>query len=104
MKKTWLIIALTGIVMVYAGLSISGEASVAKGKQLFNDSALGGSSNQTSCGSCHPDGKGLEKSGSKENLADMINMCIERPLKGQALDMDSAEMSSLQEYIKSLNK
>ena len=104
MKKTCLIIGLAGFVAVYAGLAISGEATVESGKQLFNDSSLGGSSNKTSCGSCHPDGKGLEQSGEKNNLGQMIKTCIERPLKGQAPDDQSMEMESLKLYIKSLKK
>ena len=104
MKKTWLIIGITWAITAYAGLSMSGEASVTKGKELFNDPALGGSSNQKSCGSCHPDGRGLKSAGDKDNLADMINMCIERPLKGKALENESIEMKALQLYIKSLKK
>ena len=104
MKKTCLIIVLGGFVALYAGLGISSEASVEAGKQLFNDPNLGGSTNETSCGSCHPDGKKLEQSGDKENLEQMINTCIKRPLKGEALDEHSMEMESLKLYIKSLKK
>jgi cytochrome c553 len=104
MKKICLITLLVGIVAVYTGLGISGEASVDQGKQLFNDPALGGSSNEANCGSCHPDGRGLEQSGDKDTLAGMINTCIERPLKGQALEEKSTEMESLKLYIKSLSK
>ncbi len=104
MKKTCLIIGLALFFAIYAGLGISGDASVEGGKQLFNDSTLGGSSNKTSCGTCHPDGKGLELSGEKGNLAQMIKTCIERPLKGKALDEQSMEMESLKLYIKSLKK
>ena len=103
MKRTWLIICLILAISAYAGLSTSSDATVAKGKELFNDPGLGGSTNQTSCGSCHPDGRGLENSPKhKGNLASMINMCIERPLKGKALDAGSSEMQALQLYIKSL--
>ena len=102
MKKTCLIIGLAGFVAVYAGLGISGGASVEQGKQLFNDPGLGGSTNKTSCASCHPDGRKLEQAGNKTNLTQMINTCIERPLKGQALEVDSPEMDSLKKYIKSL--
>ena len=102
MKKTCLILGLAGFIAVYAGLVISGDASVEQGKQLFNDSSLGGSTNTTSCGTCHPDGKGLEQAGEKVNLAQMIKNCIENPLKGKALDEQSMEMESLKLYIKSL--
>lgn len=102
MKKICLIIGLAGFVAVYAGFGISGEASVELGKQLFNDSSLGDSTNPTSCADCHPDGKGLEKAGEKDNLAQMIATCIEKPLKGNAPDEQSMEMESLKLYIKSL--
>lgn len=102
MKKTCLIIGLAGFVAVYAGLGIGGEASIEQGKQLFNDPSLGGSANKTSCADCHPDGSKLEQAGNKSNLTQMINTCIERPLKGQALEVDSPEMDSMIQYIKSL--
>jgi cytochrome c len=102
MKKTCMIIGLAAIMSVYAGLALSGEASVEQGEQLFNDPTLGGSTNEKSCGSCHPDGRGLKESGTKANLAQMINTCIEKPLGGQALESDSVEMESLVQYIKSL--
>jgi cytochrome c len=102
MKKTCLTIGLILLVSASANVGMSSDATVAKGKELFNNPGLGGSANQSSCGSCHPDGRGLKNAGSKENLTDMINMCIERPLKGQALDAASPEMKALQLYIKSL--
>ena len=104
MKKTCLIIVMAGFIVVYAGLGISGEASIEKGKQLFNDPNLGGSTNETSCGTCHPGGKKLEQSGDKDNLVQMIKTCIEKPLMGKAIDEQSMEMESLKLYIKSLKK
>ena len=102
MKKTCLIIGLAGFVAFSSGLGFSSESSVEQGQQLFNDPSLGGSANETSCASCHPDGKGLENAKNKTNLAHMINVCIERPLEGQALEAGSPELESLQRYIKSL--
>ncbi len=75
-------------------------ASIEKGKMLFQDPALG--TTGKSCSSCHPGGKGLEKSGSRQDLTDIINGCITIPLKGRALDPKSIEMESLVLYIKSL--
>ncbi|MCL7489052.1 MAG: hypothetical protein M8357_12870 [Desulfobulbaceae bacterium] len=102
MKKTCIIIGLAAIMGVYTGLALGGEASVEQGEQLFNDATLGGSTNDKSCSSCHPNGRGLEESGAKDNLAQMINTCIEKPLGGQALENDSVELESLVQYIKSL--
>ncbi len=90
------------LTVLVAGISFAAQkgASVEKGKALFNDSKLG--TTGKSCNSCHPDGKGLEKSGSRADLTDVINGCITTPLKGKALDTQSAEMESLVLYIKSL--
>ena len=69
---------------------------------LFHDASLGGSANKKSCNSCHPGGQGLEKSG--ENVAKMVNLCIEGPLAGKAIDKESQEMKDLISYIRSLEK
>ncbi|MBU0960706.1 MAG: hypothetical protein KKD01_07785 [Proteobacteria bacterium] len=89
---------------LYTSSALAEEPSVELGKQLFNDSALGASTNVTSCGSCHPNGKGLEEAGYNPELAKMINRCIEAPLKGEPLDEDSEAMKSLMAYIKTLDK
>lgn len=102
MKKTCLAILVTTSVAFCAAYAISSDASVEKGKMLFNDPGLAGSTNSRSCGGCHPDGKGLAGAGDSDSLAKMINTCIERPLKGQPLDENSSEMESLKLYIKSL--
>lgn len=102
MKKRALSIVLAGVAAVLtAGIGFGSGGSAEQGEKLFNDPGLGGSANETSCASCHPGGKGLEQAGGKENLPQMINTCIERPLKGQALGEDSIEMESLVLYIKS---
>ncbi len=102
MKKTVLIFGFAGTVALLAGTGFGSGGTAEEGEKLFNDPGLGGSTNETSCGTCHPGGKGLEKAGSKTNLAHMINVCIERPLKGQPLEEDSIELESLKKYIKSL--
>lgn len=88
--------------------------NVEKGKALFNDPKLSGSTNDSSCNTCHPDGKGLEKAGLKskkewktpagvdKSLEDAINTCITVALKGKALDKKSQDMKDLVAYIKSL--
>ncbi|MBI5676433.1 MAG: hypothetical protein HZC48_11510 [Nitrospirae bacterium] len=93
-----------------AGGKMKGDAE--KGRALFNDpKAFGGS---VSCSSCHPDGKGLEKSGMKDkkewtnpvgtfkSLEEAINACITAANKGQAIDVKSQEMMDMVAYIKSL--
>jgi len=90
--------------LVVSNAAFAGESSVELGKKLFNDPALGGSTNARSCASCHPAGEGLEGSGNKENLSAMINRCIQGPLKGSKIDGRSVEMRSLKMYIQSLGK
>ena len=68
MERVWLVIGLVGFVAAYAGPGISSEASVEKGRQLFNDAGLGGSTNNKSCGSCHVDGVGLKEAGTNEEI------------------------------------
>jgi len=95
----------------YAG-DMMEEGSAERGKALFDDPmAFGGS---TSCSSCHPDGKGLEKSGMEgktewtnpvgtyHSLEEAINVCITQANKGKAIGVDSREMKDLIAYIKSL--
>jgi cytochrome c len=95
----------------YAG-NMMDEGSVERGKALFDDPmAFGGS---TSCSSCHPDGKGLEKSGMEgktewtnpvgtyKSLEEAINVCITQANKGKAIGVNSEEMKDLIAYIKSL--
>jgi len=63
---------------------------------------LGGSANDKSCNTCHPDGKGLEGAGA--NLESTINACIKRALEGKPLAADSQDMKDLVAYIASLKK
>jgi cytochrome c len=96
------------VTLAYAG----GDAE--RGKALFNDPTLGGSANARSCNTCHPGGSGIEKAGTKKytkfmgmamsSLEEVVNTCIEKPLKGKALDTNSQEMQDVVAYIKSLGK
>jgi cytochrome c peroxidase len=90
-----------GVALVVSIVYAAQEVSVDKGKALFNDPSLG--TNGKTCNTCHPNGKGLEKSGAMSDLEDLINGCITIPLKGKALDVKSAEMRSMALYIKSLS-
>jgi cytochrome c peroxidase len=91
------VLALLGAGMVYAAPN---EASVAQGKALFNDPKLGTSGK--TCGSCHPNGSGLEKAAAIKDLPQRVNNCISKPLKGNPLDVKSTQMQSLVLYIKSI--
>jgi cytochrome c len=90
-------------VLAAYSLALSAEAvSLDKGSEIFSSSQPG--SNGKSCSSCHPDGKGLRKAEnySDDSLVGIINKCITGALQGKALDPNSAEMKSLQRYIKYL--
>ncbi len=83
-----------------------------RGKAMFNDTKLGGGTAGRSCNTCHPDGKGLEGVGNKnewktpggsfKTLEEAVNMCITMALKGQALDVKSEQMKDIVAYLKSL--
>lgn len=87
-----------------------------RGKVLFNDPKLSGSSFGVSCNTCHPGGKGLENSGvagktawgscsgEQKSLEAAINTCILTANKGKPIDLKSQEMKDLIAYIKSLTK
>ena len=101
-KKFFVISLLLAGSILLAGSALAGKSSVDLGKQLFNDSGLGGSANDKSCNSCHADGKGLEKADANPKLIKMINKCITGPLAGRKIDGRSVEMRSLKMYIESL--
>ncbi len=83
-------------------LAAQNEASVEKGKALFNDPKLG--TTGRSCNDCHPNGKGAEKAASRKDIENIVNGCITQSIKGKALDAKSVEMQSLVLYIKSLGE
>ncbi len=78
------------------------EASVEKGKALFNDPKLG--TTGKSCNDCHPNGKDAAKAATRQDkeIEGIVNACITQSIKGKALDEKSVEMRSLVLYIKSL--
>ena len=111
------------ILMVLSGTAIMllstlafADGDVKRGKALFNDPNLSGSSFGVSCNTCHPRGKGLEESGAdkkkkwnscsgeQKRLEDAINTCILTANKGRRLETESQEMKDLIAYIKSLTK
>lgn len=105
-----IVLCMAAIGLIFSVAFAAGDAS--KGKALFNDpKAFGG---QKACSSCHPDGKGLEKSGTKKEwttpagktktLEEAINLCIVNANKGKALDVKSGQMKDMVAYIKSLGK
>ena len=92
---TWMVLAL----LASSALADVGP-SVERGRKLFNSTQLG--TNGKSCSSCHPGGNRLETAAGYDEtkLGEIINQCIEKPLKGNALDPGSVEMKSLIMYIR----
>ena len=111
--KSFKIIALVAIVMLVASAVLAmSHTPEDRGKALFNDTKLGGGTSGKSCGTCHPDGKGLEGIGSKKewktpggefkSLEEAVNICVTMALKGKALDVKSEQMKDLVSYLKSI--
>ncbi|MBI5102960.1 MAG: hypothetical protein HZB33_14175 [Nitrospirae bacterium] len=107
--------AFYSIVAVFFMVSIAAAAGNAeRGKVLFSDAKLSGSTTGNSCNFCHPNGRGLEESlekkewklmGKKYNkIEDAINIFIEKAMHGRPLDPNSQEMLDLIAYIGSLKK
>ena len=110
MKKVFfLITTLTfavGLSMVHAG-------NIDKGKALFESPILGGGTTGKTCKSCHKGGRNFGSDlfdrkkltimgTAKDDLAGVINFCIERPLGGKAIDPKGEEMNDLMSYMKTL--
>ena len=111
--KSFKIVALIAIVMLIASAVLAmSHTPEDRGKTLFNDTKLGGGTSGKSCGTCHPDGKGLEGIGSKKewktpggetkSLEEAVNICVTMALKGKALDVKSEQMKDLVSYLKSI--
>jgi cytochrome c peroxidase len=99
--KIGVLIVFAALLGVGIALAVQNEASMEKGKALFNDPKLG--TTGKSCNDCHPGGKDAEKAATKSDadIARIVNACITHSIKGKVLDEKSAEMQSLVMYIKS---
>ncbi len=110
--KTLKIALLSLIVFSFVISYAFAAGDIVKGKALFNDIKFAGGTAGKSCNSCHPEGRGLEKSADKKefnifgktqkSLEEAVNICIEMANKGKAIDVKSAEMADIVSYIKSL--
>ncbi len=112
MRKTTIVaLSLLAVALIFT-LAFAGDAT--KGKALFNDPALAGGTAGKSCGTCHPNGKGLMNIADKKEFSfagkkfktieEAINACIEKANKGKALDPQSDQMKDLVAYLKSLKQ
>ena len=111
MKKKMFIPA-TALV-VAAAFSLAFAADTSKGKALFESPTLGNGTTGKSCNTCHAGGKGFGSDlftrkkltimgMKKNNVEEMVNVCIEKPLGGTAIDPQGEEMRDLIAYLKTL--
>jgi len=84
------------------------EKMVVEGSRIFHNATELGSTVAVSCDMCHPDGanthpetypKFQAQMGRTVLLRDMINWCIEHPVRGKRLEADDAKMRALEAYI-----
>jgi len=89
------------------------EKMVAEGSRIFHSGDRLGSTVGVSCDMCHPHAanthpetypKFQTQLGRVVLLRDMINWCIENPVRGKKLEADSAEMRALEAYIMAQRK
>jgi thiosulfate dehydrogenase len=89
------------------------EKFVAEGNAIFHDAKKLGGTIGISCDMCHPNGRNTHPETYPKYqvqlqrvalLRDMINWCIENPVKGKALPDDSRTMRALEAYILSQRK
>ena len=78
---------------------------VQKGRELWTSPQLG--TNGVACAQCHPNGanthpetypKFQQQLGRVIALREMINWCIQQPLEGKPLALDSKDMVALEAY------
>ncbi|MBU0676382.1 MAG: hypothetical protein KJ950_17240 [Proteobacteria bacterium] len=112
MKKMF-VLAMAMAMAMAGGLSFAYAANIDKGKALFESPSLGGGTTGKTCKTCHPGGENLGSDlferghftimgMGKKNLAEVINVCIEKPLGGTAIDPQGQEMKDLIAYMKTL--
>ena len=84
------------------------DAFVAQGSEIFHSAKLLGGTIGVSCDMCHPNAanthpetypKYQEQLQKVALLRDMINWCIENPVKGKTLDPNDPKMRALEAYI-----
>jgi cytochrome c len=86
----------------------STDRLVAEGKRIFHDDKALGGTNAVSCDMCHPDGSNTHPEtypkfqvqlGRVALLRDMINWCIENPVRGKPFADDDPRLKALEAYI-----
>lgn len=115
MKKGIIVVA--AVLGFLGSVALSQAGNAGKGKFLFESPTFGGGTSGKSCKTCHAGGNNLS-SGlfskettefnimgmSKSRLAEVVNVCIERPLAGKAINPDGEEMADIIAYMEVLVK
>lgn len=100
----------------YGGFSARDEAiwkastdqTIAEGRKVFHDAKALGGTVAISCDMCHPDASNTHPEtypkyqvqlGKVALLRDMINWCIENPVRGKPLAEDDPRMKAMEAYI-----
>jgi hypothetical protein len=89
-------------IVLFSNIPLVSAADLERGQVLFRDPILGESNMEISCNSCHPAGEGLGAAAGRENLEEIINLCIKKDLNGIGIAPDGEEMANIIIYIKSL--
>ena len=86
----------------------STEQLVAEGKRIFHDAKALGGTDAISCDMCHPDAANTHPEtypkfqvqlGRVVMLRDMVNWCIENPVRGKPFADDDPRLKALEAYI-----
>lgn len=86
----------------------STEQLVAEGKRIFHDAKALGGTDGISCDMCHPDAANTHPEtypkfqvqlGRVALLRDMINWCVENPVRGKPFADDDPRLKALEAYI-----
>jgi cytochrome c peroxidase len=112
MDKAFVVVA---VLMTAGGLHLAHTGDADKGKTLFESTALGRGTTGKSCATCHDGGKARGgdlfdrkkdtiMAMSRNTLADVVNVCIQKPLGGGRIDPRGEEMTDLIAFINTLIK
>ncbi|MGA7386020.1 MAG: hypothetical protein WBW81_15400 [Methylocella sp.] len=86
----------------------STDRLIAEGKRIFHDAKALGGTNAISCDMCHPDASNTHPEtypkfqaqlGRVALLRDMINWCLENPVRGKPFADDDPRLKALEAYI-----
>jgi cytochrome c len=106
---------LPSVFLLLGVAALSGAADLERGRLLFADPALGGSTWGKNCLTCHAGGEGLGKDFQlkeqfaimglqQAGLAEAIDFCIQVTMRGEGLDPDSRDLADLSSFLRSIHE